>query len=145
MIRRATPEDLPGIAKLGPRFFAEANLPGAFDERHWIRVWASLINAGIGMVLFSENGSGPTGAIGVVAYHDMNRGDLVADEQFWFVPAVERAGSLGLRLLRGAEKSLRELGVKRFRPGYIAGDERLARLYQRLGYEPLETKMEKHL
>lgn len=70
--------------------------------------------------------------------------EIYADnDTFWLHPD-HRKGMLGIRMLKSAEDSLRTLGVTRVLNKYKVHKD-LGKLFERLGYEPIETVVAKRL
>ena len=63
---------------------------------------------------------------------------FVADPDIFWLAPEHRKGSAGFRLLRFAEDRLAEIGVNRVLLRTKLGEKDLARLFDRLGYIPIE-------
>ena|SRR5687767_8247166 len=100
-----------------------------------------LIDAPNGMVLVDERGGRAVGMIGVIATIHPHSGDSVISELFWYV-APERRG-LGIKLLLKAEQWGRENSIELSIT--VAPNDEVCALYERLGYEKLETQYIKRL
>lgn len=146
MIRIATNEELDGIAQLGPKFWSESNLPGGFKPDVFVDNWKKIIARDQGCIIFNQDdGGGINGAIGLLVYQDINDGELVMQEAFWFVSPESRG--FGIRLLKKAEEIAKMINVKRFVMTHLLNNyaDQLARLYPRLGFKALEINYIKHL
>jgi GNAT superfamily N-acetyltransferase len=132
--------DLEDALALGPEFYAEAGLPGRFHQGTAVRTWAQLIKAGTGMVAVLGEPGCVVGAVGGLLYPDLNDGALVAAEAFWFVSPGAR-GRGALALLDEYEAWAREAGAARLSMVHLVSlnADRLARLYARRGYRPVEV------
>lgn len=75
------------------------------------------------------------GMIGMWAYPHHLDGQRVAGEIFWWTEPEARGA--GLRLLREAERWAKKQGAVSVQ--MVAPDERVGRLYERLGYSRIET------
>jgi GNAT superfamily N-acetyltransferase len=110
------------------------------------RNWRRLIEDGRGFVLvqFDEQDRF-CGTLGAVLAPDLCNDDLVAIECFWYVMPHRRGN--GLTLLRAYEQLAREKGAQRIGIANLAhhNGERMARLYQRLGYTPIDVNYQKAL
>lgn len=140
-VRRArTILDLEDALALGPAFYAEAGLPGRFDQGTAVRTWSQLIKGGAGMVAMLIEHGEVVGTIGGILHPDINDGALVASEAFWFV-APEARGRGGLALLDEYERWAREVGASRVSMVHLFSlkPAPLARLYERRGYRPVEV------
>jgi GNAT superfamily N-acetyltransferase len=104
-----------------------------------------LLESGTGVIFVDENGEEIQGTLGGVAYPEINSGELVATEFFWFVAPERRGG--GLRLYRAFEEWARSKGCREIRMAYLIDSmpEKLAKLYRRLGFEPVEVQYVKEL
>lgn len=97
------------------------------------------MNAGAGGILMLENEGNPRGMLGFLQYPDINDGETVITETFWYVLPQHRGD--GLKLLRKFEDVAKERGAKRVIMGHLKAlmPEALSHLYTRLGYKELET------
>jgi GNAT superfamily N-acetyltransferase len=138
-IRFCTPEDLPVVADIGKLFFEEGKLPGKLIPDVFVRTWTSFLASGTGGILLLENDGLPIGMLGFLKYPDINDGETVMSETFWYVKPDQRGG--GIRLLRKFEETAREQGAKRVMMAHLKSlmPEELAHLYVRRGYQPTET------
>lgn len=146
MIRIATDDQLDGIAKLGPKFWSESNLPGGFKPDVFVENWKKIIARDQGCIIFNQDEKGGiNGAIGLLVYQDINDGELVMQEAFWFVSPESRG--FGLRLLKKAEEIAKMINVRRFVMTHLLNGyaDQLSRLYPRMGFKALEINYIKHL
>jgi GNAT superfamily N-acetyltransferase len=146
MIRIATDDQLDGIAQLGPKFWSESNLPGGFKPDVFVENWKKIIARDQGCIIFNQDEKGGiNGAIGLLVYQDINDGELVMQEAFWFVSPESRG--FGLRLLKKAEEIAKMINVKRFVMTHLLNGyaDKLSRLYPRMGFKALEINYIKHL
>jgi|DEB3_MinimDraft_2_1074329.scaffolds.fasta_scaffold05128_3 GNAT superfamily N-acetyltransferase len=146
MIRIATDDQLDGIAQLGPKFWSESNLPGGFKPDVFVENWKKIIARDQGCIIFNQDEKGGiNGAIGLLVYQDINDGELVMQEAFWFVSPESRG--FGLRLLKKAEEIAKMINVKRFVMTHLLNGyaDQLSRLYPRMGFKALEINYIKHL
>jgi GNAT superfamily N-acetyltransferase len=140
MIRIATDDQLDGIAQLGPKFWSESNLPGDFKPEVFVENWKKIIAKDQGCIIFNQDEKGGiNGAIGLLVYQDINDGELVMQEAFWFVSPESRG--FGLRLLKKAEEIAKMINVKRFIMMHLHNmyADKLAKVYQHMGFRPMET------
>lgn len=146
MIRIATDDQLDGIAQLGPKFWSESNLPGGFKPDVFVENWKKIIARDQGCIIFNQDDKGGiNGAIGLLVYQDINDGELVMQEAFWFVSPESRG--FGIRLLKKAEEIAKMINVKRFVMTHLLNNyaDQLSRLYPRMGFKALEINYIKHL
>lgn len=145
MVRALTVNELAEAAQMGPAFFAEGGLPGSFVPDIFATKWASLIEQGIGFILGLFREGKLSGAFGAIVAEDLNNGELVANECFWFVQPEARGR--GFELLLAYEEEARKRGAKRCSMIHLKAlqSERLGELYERRGYAPIETSYFKEL
>jgi len=146
MIRIATDNELHGIAQLGPKFWSESKLPGDFKPDVFVENWKKIIAKDQGCIIFNQDDKGGiNGAIGLLVYQDINDGELVMQEAFWFVSPESRG--FGLRLLKKAEEIAKMINVRRFVMTHLLNGyaDQLSRLYPRMGFKALEINYIKHL
>lgn len=127
MIREATLEDIPRILDIGRRFCSLAGQQ--FNEPVLAQSLAEMITADSSVILVSDGG-----VIAGIAYPYYFSGELVAQELFWW------ADSGGLKLLQAFEEWARNAGAKRVLMICLESVEpdRVARIYTRRGYIPIE-------
>lgn len=141
MIRQATIDDLPNLGALAEQFFASSRHLREFDLNTFVANWTQFITLGIGVVfLLEDDEKTPLGAIGGLAFPDVNCGKLAAQEAFWFV-APESRGAGGVRLLDAFERWACGKGCVEIRMVHLEDSmpEKLQRFYERRGYEKSET------
>jgi hypothetical protein len=131
MIRAATLADIPRLLEMGRKFAERARLVDhvGYDPHSMAATFEAMINGGHPLFI------GERGAIGATqTHHPFNHAHIVAQELFWWSEGRE-----GLALLRALEAhcakhcdSLLMITLEAVEP------ERTGRLYERLGYRPLE-------
>jgi hypothetical protein len=131
MIRRATLKDIPALLEMGRKFADRAQLKDhvGYDPHSMAQTFKLLINGGHPVFI------GESGAIGASQTpHPFNHEHITAQELFWWSEGRE-----GLALLKALEAhcaeecdSLQMITLEAVEP------ERTGRLYERLGYAPLE-------
>lgn len=138
-IRYAKPEDLLQCARLGELFYREGALPGNLVPSIFMGNWKTLIESGTGRILGAWRGAEFLGALGVLVYPDINDGEIVAQEAFWYVHPNHRG--IGMKLLDQSIEDLRREGVKRMTMVHLESlmPDRLKSLYERLGFRPVES------
>ena len=143
MIREATLEDFPGVAAMGQEFYARMNVPGVFDPDTFAANWDRTAQALVSVLFVAEREGRLEGGIGAVIVPDLCDGRLVAQEMFWF--AREQAGAfVALRLLRAYHRWAKAHGVAETRLSHMLTDnnpekhQQLYRIYEKLGYRPIE-------
>lgn len=95
-----------------------------------------------GVVLVAEGTSGLIGMLGAAVTPHLVTGELCGSEFFWWVRPDAR-GTVGVRLLRAAEAWAKTAGATSML--MVAPDERVERLYERLGYSRLEVAYQRRL
>lgn len=131
MIRPATHADIPRLLEMGRKFAERAKLENhvGYDPHSMAQTFGALIEGGHPVFI------GERGAIGATqTQHPFNHEHIHAQELFWWSEGRE-----GLALLRALEAhcavecdSLQMITLEAVDP------ERTGRLYERLGYAPLE-------
>jgi GNAT superfamily N-acetyltransferase len=135
-IRQVEPVDVAGMVPAARSFFRENQLPGEFNAETFTLGWMGLIKAGCGFAftLVDERGD-IKGGIGAVVNTDLNTGDKIAVEMFYY--AMPEVRGNGLRLLPIIEDAARARGCKRFWMIHLEDgrSERMERFYGKRGYE----------
>ena len=131
MIRPATLQDIPKLLEMGRKFSERAKLSDhvGYDPHSMVQTFEALIEGGHPVFI------GERGAIGATSTpHPFNHEHIHAQELFWWSEGRE-----GLALLKALEAhcdehchSLQMITLEAVEP------ERTGRLYERLGYRPLE-------
>lgn len=139
MIRIVNPHELGEVAEVGKVFFKEAGLPGQLVSDIFCGNWSRMIKAGQGVIVGQYEQGIFVGGFGMVIAPDINDGVKVANECFWFVHPDHRIG--GMKLLHEAMKVAKELSCKRFSIIHLCNEagEKLSRIYNKLGFRPIET------
>jgi len=145
VIRQATPGDLPRLATCAQEFYASSKHLTNFKLERFVNFWTSIIQEGIGVVFVFEKDGELQGALGGMRSADLYSGTSYSQELFWFVRECYRGA--GLQLYRAFEKWSREQGCNEIRMIHLSDSmpERLARVYNYLGFEIIETHYSKTL
>lgn len=140
-----TVDQLDEISDRGFQFYKEAKLPGAFVPGVWRSTWVNLLNSGAGFILGLKKDGAWVAAIGGVVFPDINDGDMILTECFWF--AFPEARGHALRLVKDFEVEGRSRGAKRAVMVHLlsVNAEVLGKVYRRMGYQPVETHYFKDL
>lgn len=133
MIRPATPYDIPQLLEWGQRFADKARLADSvgYDPASMEATFRTMIAGENYTVLVSD-----TGAIGGgFGPHPFNHAHLMAQELFWW-----SEGRDGLRLFAAFEDWARGMGCKSVSMLTLEAVEadRMAKLYEKRGFRPLE-------
>jgi GNAT superfamily N-acetyltransferase len=135
-IRSAMAADLDRLVEMGLRFREETAYKQHLGENaDEMRKLATRLIAGDGEILVSERDGNLVGMLGYIVYAHHLSGEKIAGELFWWVEPEARGD--GLRLLRQAEKRAKAAGATRMQ--MISPSKRVSDLYERLGYEQVET------
>jgi hypothetical protein len=139
VIRELTVEEVPQCEEIGRLFYAEGTIPGEFNPEVFNSNWKNLIDNNVGTILGAWKNNRLIGVLGGVLAPDVNDGQLVANEMFWFMLPDSRGG--GIRLLKSYMKLMKSRGAKRITMVHLADGmgNRVKKLYTRLGLEPVET------
>lgn len=135
--RFLAPDEIPLLLPLARAFFAEGNLPGTLNERHFVATLKAHITRGTGFVIAA--GLPIRGTVSGIMFNDMATAELCCMEFFWYVSAEER-GSLGIRLLDAMETEAFKRGSVRVLMSHLSTPktERFERVYARRGYTKRE-------
>jgi GNAT superfamily N-acetyltransferase len=138
-IRVATLGDVPRLVAMGQRFRGASAYAATLtdDPAAMAEAATRAITDPRGLLLVSEAADQITGMLGMQIFRPLFGGELVAGELFWWVEPEARGA--GLRLLRQAEAWAGAQGVTRIQMVAPVSTPALARVYQRLGYTPIET------
>jgi len=101
----------------------------------------TLIESEQGLPLIAVEGETVVGLLLVLVYHDHLTDEWIAGELAWWVDPDRRG--IGLRMLRLAETWARQQGAQRLQ--VMAPSPEVERLYERLGYRPLERTYDRRL
>lgn len=146
MIRDATPDDIPRLVEMGERFLTETVYRGrvTVNPVAMARTVGLLLASEVGAVFVSEQHGTVVGMIGLLLFEHPITGELTASELFWWMDDRHRGGPDAIRLLRRGERWARELGAAKMHMIAPVGSG-VGRLYQRCGYEELETAWQRDL
>jgi len=147
MIRKATLDDTPEIARLGEIFHSQA---GWSEIPYSVEDCASSLEAFMQsdafLCLVSDN-DGIDGMIsGVISPVYFNHAHKSGEELFWWVS--DKAPQMtGIRLLQSLEKEAARNGCKtwQMKSLFRLNDDRMPQLYGRLGYRATERSFMKEL
>lgn len=149
MIRPATVEDIPEIARLGEQFHAQAGWSDIFgysveDCGTSLTNLLALDNF-ICVVVDNDGVAGM--AAGVVSPVYFNHAHLSGEELFWWVDPTKAGQGTGLRLLDALEAAAKAKGCQSWQMKSIArlNGERMGKLYERRGYRASENSYIKRL
>jgi GNAT superfamily N-acetyltransferase len=141
MIRPATLADVPRLVEMGVSLRREPVLRDHLQENPTAleAVAHSLVTGEASDLLVAERDGGVVGMLGLLAYSHPMSGQRVASEiAFWVDPAHRGAG---VALLRAGEAWARAHECPEMEMG--SPNERVDRLYERLGYVAVERRYRK--
>lgn len=148
MIRRATPDDAPEIARLGEIFHGQAGwdeIP--YNVADCAIALAQLMQMPNFLCFVSESDGAIDGMVaGILSPVYFNHSHVSGEELFWWV-SDSAAPSTGLKLLVTIEDTARELGCGTWQMKSLArlNGERMEKLYARRGYRASERLFIKEL
>lgn len=146
LIREATEADLDALVQLGKDFNESTPYSGELvvnAEKHRA-IGAHLITSRTGALLMAEVSGRAAGMIGVAVFPHVLSDELTMAELFFFVDPKHR-GSVGVRLLKAAEKWAVEKGAVMLQMTQPIWAERVGGLYEALGYHQLEIAWTKRV
>lgn len=127
MIRKAEPGDIPALVEMGRRFHEAKQDDYEFVAEDTARFFAGVIEGGVCFI--AEDGF----LAGAIAPAPSNASYLTAYELFWW-----SEGRSGVRLRRAFESWAQEHGAADVKFSHPEGEETVARIMDRAGYEPSE-------
>lgn len=143
MIRPAVASDVGRIFEMGARFVASTAYREllALDRDKTIDTLLGVLESPKGVMLVAAHDERLTGMIGLVLTDHLYSGEPSAYELFWWVEPEARGD--GVRLLRAAELEVRKRGAMTCY--MISPNERVGKLYDRLGYRRIESSYMRRL
>lgn len=145
MIRHATTDDIAAVMTMARQFVADTRYHShiAIDPERLMALMGSLIADADKALIVSEADDGHlNGMIAVMVFEHPFSGVKTGTELCWWVNPGAR-GSLGIRLLRAARDWAAKHGVINMQ--MVAPTPEVERIYQRLGFERVETLYQKVL
>lgn len=140
-IRLAVEADIPQMVDMGVKFNEQSSYSKHLKiSREKVAELGKQLIAKDGLLVSERNGQ-IVGMIGFVVYPHFMSGEIIAGEVFWWVEPGFRGE--GLRLMKEAESRARAAGAKDMQ--MIAPTDQVAKVYQRLGYEFVESTHQKKL
>lgn len=132
---------------LGPSFFNECGLPGTFKHEAFLHNWTLFLEKNIGAMWALVKGDKILGVLGGILAPDMNNGDMMAVETFWYVLPEARGSLDSIRLLMTFEIWAQNVGAKRIMMAHLLSSmpEKLKEYYEKRGYRALEINYVKEL
>lgn len=145
MIRQATIEDLPLIEPGAREFYAKSRFLRNFDMAHFRKNWEYLLVSGIGTIFLLIEHDKVIGFLGGTKFPDINSGELIASECFWFVRESSRGG--GGLLYRAFERWAKDSKCKQIQMVHLTDSmpEDLESFYRNIGFEKAEVRYLKDL
>jgi len=145
MIKEVEVGELQRVSEVGKQFFEESQIPGKMDSEVFCKNWKVLIEVGMGKIYGVYQDGLFVGGLGALITPDLNDGKKVATEAFWFVSPQYRGA--GIKLLLFFLNHAKEIGCERVIMVHLfnSHSEKLAKLYQNLGFQPVETHYLKNL
>jgi hypothetical protein len=137
-------QEVPLLLPQARNFFAEGQISGKLNEKHFVQVLSSGIAEGRMFVVVE--GFPYRGAIGGAMYTDLATGEFGCSEYFWYVAEEER-GSLGIRLLAEFEKEARRRNAVRMLMMHFVTEktEKFKTVYERRQFKLREQVFVKEL
>lgn len=136
--REATVEDLPMMEETARMFFASSSHLRDFDIAVFSANWKALIISGIGVIYCIVEDGVVVGALGGMSYLDVNSGENVAAECFWFVRPDFRGNGVGL--YRRFHVWAKNRGCTQIRMAFLSDSMpvKVENFYKRLGFHEVE-------
>lgn len=145
MIRKLNIDELDKVLPIAEQFYNSTEFLSNFNIEIFKKNWIQFIESGLGVIFVLEDENNIIGVLGGFKYPDVNSGELIATEFFWFVDADKRGN--GIRLLKEFEKWAKEEDCKKIIMVYLCDlmPEKLDRVYKRLGYRRTEINYTKEV
>ncbi len=139
IIRPAVLEDVPRLVELGCAFLRTSpyRLTFAENPEQMAALATLLITGASSVVLVAAHADDLLGMIGLTAVPHFLSGEMMAGEVFFFIDEGAR-GSLGVRLLRAAERWALGRGAVAMQMIAPVHSPRVEAFYTALAYEPIE-------
>lgn len=126
-------------------FYASSKFLGDFDLEKFGTLWKELIESGAGAIFVTESDGKIGGAIGCFAHREIYGTRIIAEEFFWFVREEVRGDGVKLFLAFEAWAGAKGAAVIQMAHMLDLMPERLAKFYERRGFEPIEVRYSKSL
>lgn len=144
-IRALTVKELPLCLPFGEAFIDEKHLPGPFNADVFLRNWTTFLTSYPSVIFGLWKDEELIGGLGGMIFPDLNTGQSIGIEFFWYV-GKEYRGSIGsARLVLRFKKWAKERGAVRWRmihlldPDETASSVKLAGFYEGVGLKPIEV------
>ncbi len=143
--RPAVIADGPRVVQMGLTFHASSPYAAVFvvDPGAVSRLVEMLLTHADATILVAERDGELVGMIGLMAYAHLMSGARIASELAWWVDPQARGSSVAVRLLQHAEAWAVAHGATALH--MIAPDDRVAKLYERRGFQRVEIAYQKSL
>ena len=143
IIRDATIDDFDDIDRMGIDFARAAG--NIVDRETLLATIEGLLETGIVKLAIDDKPVGMIGAMIIPVW--WNKYQTLAQEFFWWVDPSHRNTSIGIKLLTALEGGAKEAGAMRITMFCLTDvdGEKIAGLYEKLGYTPLENVFSKDL
>lgn len=150
MIRPATADDIPTIARLGKEFHAQAQWGDIFDYSvdDCAASLAHFMPQDLFMCFVAEVDGEIVGmCAGVLSPVYFNHAHKSGEEMFWWVNPAKASAGLGIKLLLALEAEAKARGALSFQMKSLArlNGDRMGKLYERRGYRASEHTFIKRL
>lgn len=135
------------LAYLSDSFFKECGLPGTFKFGVFHLNWCKILDNNLGALWKLVRDDKIIGMMGAILSPDLNDGELIATEAFWYVLPNYRNSIEGLKMIVHFENWAKQVGAKRVIMAHLLSSmpESLAAYYQRHGFIPVEVNYVKTL
>ena len=137
MIREAIQAAVPRMVAMMETFLSRPPYAGVISYRPFYvqEFMETLIDNTDGLLLVSDR-DGVDGMLGMYIYAHPLSGEKMPAEAFWWMSPEKRGGLAAFRMLKQAEEWVKMRGLPMVH--MVAPDERVARVYTKRGYRPLE-------
>jgi GNAT superfamily N-acetyltransferase len=141
LIRLAQASDIPRVVEMGRRFRSMTGYAKVLAENpeKMTELAGQLVTQG--GLLVSERDGQIVGMLGFIVFPHFISGEITCNEAFWWVEPEHRGE--GVKLLREAERLAKQAGAKYM--AMIAPNSRVGNLYERMGYQYVESAYQRSL
>lgn len=141
LVRFATPDDIPAIARLGREFHAQAGWIDVFEysEDDCAASLSALMASDAFICLVADDGDIVGMASGIVSPVYFNHAHKSGEELFWWVSS-DAPAMTGMKLLTALEQAAESMGCQSWQMKSVdrLNGDRMGRVYARRGYRPSE-------
>jgi hypothetical protein len=140
-----TVKELPLCLPFGEAFMQEKHIPGVFNPDVFLKNWTTFLTSYPAAIFGLWKDEQLIGGIGGMIHPDLNTGQRIAVEFFWYVGHEHRHTIGSIKLVRRWKRWAKENGAVRWRMIHLldvdetASSVKLASFYEKQGLRPIEV------